>query len=370
MKIVQLVYSLCLGGAEKFVVDLSNQLAENGHDVTICMLRKADSDDDKLLYNKQFLSPKVKFCCLGFSKGFSMYKSYKVINYMTSLKPDVIHCHLNVIPYLYGIHLFNNKIRIYHTLHSLAQKTVSKGLQVKINRWFYKSGIITPITISKECNDSYRELYGLNNSYMIQNGRSRVPYSSRIKDVRAEIEGLRSSDGGGKVFIHVARYNPLKNQQLLVEAFNKLHIDGMNFSLLVIGDGFDSEDAKKLNNLACSSIHFLGPKNNVQDYLKFSDAFCLSSSYEGLPISLLEALSEGVTPVCTNVGGIKDVLQEGVTGYLSDSVTVDAFCDAIKRFIEKPLNHDYLIKYYEDNFSMEKCSSEYEDVFENNSFCK
>lgn len=363
MKIVQLVYSLCLGGAEKFVVDLSNQLAEDGHEVTICMLLKADSDDDRLLYNKQFVSPKVKFKSLGFLRGFSLDKSYKVIRYMMSIKPDIIHCHLNVIPYLYGLHLFDNKIKIYHTLHSIAQKTVQKGLQVRINRSFYKSGIITPVTISKECYDSYKNLYSLSNAIMIQNGRSRMPYSCHVEDVRNEIERMKSSDCSERVFIHVARFNPLKNQDLLVAAFNKLHKHGVKFTLLVIGDGFDCEEAQCLINSACPSIHFLGPKNNVQDYLKYSDAFCLISSYEGLPISLLEALSEGVTPICTNVGGIKDVLTEGVTGYLSESVTVDAFCDAINRFIERPLNSQSLIKYYEDNFSMKKCASEYESVF-------
>ena len=54
MKIIQIIYSLSSGGAEKFVVDLSNQLAKMGHDVTLCMLR--DDKIDTLTFNKQFLS--------------------------------------------------------------------------------------------------------------------------------------------------------------------------------------------------------------------------------------------------------------------------------------------------------------------------
>ena len=58
MKIIQIIYSLCPGGAEKFVVDLSNQLATMGHDVTLCMLR--DVTDESLTFNKQFLQSNVK----------------------------------------------------------------------------------------------------------------------------------------------------------------------------------------------------------------------------------------------------------------------------------------------------------------------
>ena len=117
-------------------------------------------------------------------------------------------------------------------------------------------------------------------------------------------------------------------------------------------------------NLVCSKIYFLGEKNNVGDYLLFSDAFCLTSFYEGLPISLLEALSCGVTPICTSVGGIPDVIKDNQTGYLSD-INVDSYYNAIQRFINKKIPRDNLIEYFNKNFSITVCAEKYEQVFNN-----
>ena len=99
MKIIQIIYSLCPGGAEKFVVDLSNQLATMGHDVTLCMLR--DVTDESLTFNKQFLQSNVKLHSMKFSRGFSWGKCRSVEKYIQNERPDVVHCHLNVIPYVY-----------------------------------------------------------------------------------------------------------------------------------------------------------------------------------------------------------------------------------------------------------------------------
>ena len=72
MKIIQLIYSLCSGGAERFVVSLSNQLAEMGHDVTVCML--LSSGNEKYMFNRQFMRPEVHFHSMDFEPGFSLRK--------------------------------------------------------------------------------------------------------------------------------------------------------------------------------------------------------------------------------------------------------------------------------------------------------
>lgn len=78
MKIIQIIYSLCSGGAEKFVVDLSGQLAEMGHDVILCMLR--DDKKTRLVFNRQFLNTKVRLHSMGFDRGFSLGKCREVEN--------------------------------------------------------------------------------------------------------------------------------------------------------------------------------------------------------------------------------------------------------------------------------------------------
>ena len=72
------------------------------------------------------------------------------------------------------------------------------------------------------------------------------------------------------------------------------------------------------------NVYFLGKVTNVSDYLLCADAFVLTSIFEGLPISLLEALSAGVIPVCTPVGGIINIVTKNI-GFLSEDVSKDAY---------------------------------------------
>jgi len=359
MKIIQLVYSLCSGGAEKFVVDLSNQLARQGNEVIICMLLK---ETENRIFNKQFLSSEVQFHSLGMDNGFSLSKCGKVDRYIRSLHPDIVHCHLNVIPYIFKTALFNKKIKFFHTLHNIATNTGGVGFQYYLNRFFYKKNIIRPICISKLCQDSYEEYYKLHNAPYIDNGRAMIDPSDKFESVRTEIESYKNSEKT-KVFIHVARCDHQKNQGLLIDAFNQLDKEDYDYNLLIIGRDFDSKEGKELQERANPKIKFLGEKNNVNDYLLCADAFCLSSIYEGLPISLLEALSCGITPICTPVGGIPDVIKDGENGYLSKGLETDEYCTAIRRFIEKPVDKKLLIDFYKKNYSMEVCAAKYEQYF-------
>ena len=153
----------------------------------------------------------------------------------------------------------------------------------------------------------------------------------------------------------------VKNQNLLIHAFNELNQKGFNFILLVIGDGFDDN----FKSRACEKIHFLGLKNNVSDYLNCADAFCLTSNYEGLPISLLEAISCGVVPICTNVGGISDVIEDGVTGFLSN-VDKASYVDAIERYTMETIKTSKLISKFKNEFSIHACALKYLAIYENN----
>jgi glycosyltransferase involved in cell wall biosynthesis len=151
---------------------------------------------------------------------------------------------------------------------------------------------------------------------------------------------------------------------MLIRAFNRLKDDGNDIILLVVGSGFEMETG--LLSLARNHIHFLGAKANVMDYLYASDAFCLSSVTEGMPISLIEAMACGCIPVCTPVGGILNTIQDGVTGFLSKSISEDDFLDALKRLIREKdtIDRQRIIDYSYSNFSIGKCSEKYLELYE------
>ena len=361
MKIVQMIYSLSSGGAEKFVVDLSNELSSIGHEIILLIL--LDDVQKSLIFNRQFLSLNVRFHSMGFDQGFSLVKSNKVERFLQDEQPDIVHCHLNVIPYIYQLALTSRKIHFFHTLHNVTEKASGASYQHWINRFFYKKNLIHPVCISRLCQASYQRFYHLNNATYINNGRAFLKPTAHINEVKKEVETYKLSVET-LVFIHVARCHKQKNQQLLIDSFNVLNKNGVDFILLMIGSGYDSLEGKVIQASACDKIHFLGEKDNVNDYMMCSDAFCLSSQYEGLPISLLEAFSYGLTPICTPVGGIPDVITDGVNGYLSCGMDVKDYVNAIKRFMDNPMECDKQVSFYKDNYSMDVCAKEYEKLFE------
>lgn len=359
MKILQLIYSLSSGGAEKFVVNLSNELVAMGHEVCVCILRKANEINT---FNRQFLDDRIFFAALEIPEGFSLRKVRKVEEFLDGFNPDVVHCHLNVIPYVFRYSLMHRGVRFVYTLHSVAQYASGATCQKPFNRFFFRNGFIQPVTISGLCDESYHSYYGMDNAVQIDNGAPSISPSDEYQKVRREVSVLCRGERL-PVFIHVARFHHLKNQSLLVDAFNELDSDGYDFRLLIIGNGYTSDDGLLLQKRACRKIVFLGEKTNVGDYLLCSDVFCLSSRYEGLPISLLEAMSCGLIPVCTAVGGIPDVIKDGVNGYLDRGMSVKSYCDVLRKCLERPIPADVVKASYNRNFSMETCAKKYIEIY-------
>lgn len=359
MKIIQLIYSLCSGGAERFVVSLSNRLAEMGHDVTVCML--LSSENEMYMFNRQFMRPEVHFHSMGFEPGFSLRKVRALEQYVLSVNPDVVHCHLNVIPYVFRLSMVSKDIRFVHTLHSVAENASGKDWQRVINRFFYSKGYIVPVTISEQCQLSYMRFYDLPAPARIDNGCEMPCRTALFETVRSEVSSYKRNDST-PVFIHVARYHEQKNQAMLIDAFNKLNKKGTDFILLVLGDGFDQGTGAELKAKACEKIHFLGLKDNVADYLLCADAFCLTSIYEGLPISLLEAMACGVIPICTNVGGVLDVVRDGMNGYLSE-VNLNDYIECVERYSRGKINGLDVKNSFNERFSMRNCAAAYFDIY-------
>jgi glycosyltransferase involved in cell wall biosynthesis len=363
MKILQFAYSFNPGGAERFVIDLSNELGKY-HETVIFALRD-DTIDNQGFYVSE-ISDEVTYKNLKIKPGFKpglIWAFYKILK---NEKPDIVHCHLNLVNYFFILSfIFRNKISFVYTIHNEAQKEVKSKIEKRIRHFFFKHGYFVPVAISEETKKSYHTFYNLNNELLIYNGRKFNNKSNNYKEVSDEINSFKPTNST-LTFCHVSRYNKTqKNQEMLISVFNKLKKEGIDLILLIIGDGF--EEQASLKNLADDHIHFLGVKSNVSDYLYASDAFCLSSVYEGMPISLIEAFASGCVPICTPVGGCIDTIKHGVTGFLSKSIDEDDYLQAIKQFIKSNnvIDKEKLTKYFHDNFDIKKCAKNYMNLYQN-----
>jgi glycosyltransferase involved in cell wall biosynthesis len=129
----------------------------------------------------------------------------------------------------------------------------------------------------------------------------------------------------GKSLISVGRLAPEKGHAILISAFNRLAANFPSAHLVLAGGGKLMEEliSEAQTGGFGDRIHFLGVRNNIPELLAASDLFVLPSHSEGLPMALIEALAIGIPTVCTAVGGIPAVIEDGETGRLvppNDSV--------------------------------------------------
>lgn len=361
MKIVQLIYSLTGGGAERFTVDLSNQLAKN-NEVYLLLIVKKDKPGASFYLDE--VSPDVNIINLGLNKGLTWKAFYKLYKIVKKIQPDVINAHLNTLVYLFPIAFLCTKIKLFHTLHNPAEICTGIKGQDFLNRYFYKK-FIHPITISKLSNDSYIRYYGFYNSTEIDNGRSKPRITEQEYLVKEEINKLKIHDDD-VIFIHVARCHVQKQQLLLMKVFEKLINNGRHVILLVCGNGFDSPLGKEIiQNKPDKGVYFLGAKQNIADYLNNSDCFILSSKWEGLPISLLEAMSYGLIPISTPAGGIPSVIKNGYNGILSKDNSEESLYESIIAFLNGNINIDRenIVRTFKNKYSIEQCAMKYLDLY-------
>ena len=178
------------------------------------------------------------------------------------------------------------------------------------------------VAISGQMEDYYRSRTGLNNRkvHLITNGVDLERYEN------VPVNGLRSNLGikeEERVVGMVANIRPEKNHKLVISAFSDVAKKLKNVRLLLVGlDCMNGEIQRFASDSgAGEKILFLGKRDDVPELLKIIDLFCLPSIYEGMPLTVLEAMASGVPVIGSDTLGINEIVKDGVNGMLFPSTT-------------------------------------------------
>lgn len=319
--------NLGTGGIEAMICGLSNELAKE-NDVTVCTIVKPNPNDK--FYRE--LSPSIKRESIGrVGDGKPFKEMIRIARFVKNGKFDVVHIHGFFYYYALAILLFHRKTCFCYTVHSNAMKENNPwDLRIlPFKRFCFKHGWLNPITISPASKDSFTELYGCE-SEMIPNG---VVRPEPVEG--SNLDSLRITPNT-RVFLHASRICPEKNQVMLCKVFDRLIREGKDVALAIAGPVHHHEIYEEMSPMFSGRIQYIGERADIPALLCTVDGMCLTSFYEGLPVILLESLAAGCIPVCTPVGGIVDVIEDGNNGILSNDVSEDAYYDALVRFIDLP----------------------------------
>lgn len=323
MRIVQLVPTLSVGGAERTVALLAREQAELGHAVDVVVL--GHSEDSWLEHELRRLQLPVHFLHKG--PGLSLTVSHRLGVLLPSLRPQVVHTHLHVLKYLLPTRAYVRVPAIVHTLHSLAAHEAvrtDRAVQWAAFRWR-----VAPVAIGDAVARSIHSLYSLAPRATIPNGIE-VDRFTPQPGARARIRTEQSIPHNATVFITVGRLNEAKNHALLLDAFAALPPDA---HLLVVGDGALRASLEARADSA--RVHFLGVRSDVPDLLSAADVFVLSSDWEGNPLVVMEAMAAAKPVVATAVGCVPELVPSDA-GTLVPAGDRDGLVDAMRAFLTHP----------------------------------
>jgi glycosyltransferase involved in cell wall biosynthesis len=161
-----------------------------------------------------------------------------------------------------------------------------------------------------------------------------------------------------------------KNLDAMIDAFDLLYRDHKNVRLLLIGDGkMRNELQSKASKLACADrIEFLGFRNDRLRFVKELDLFCMTSSLEGIPRCMMEAMAMGVPVVAFDIPGVDKLIIHETTGLMAPYGDIAALKKCWERILfngdlaEKLAENGK--KHIEDNFSAKRMAEEYTALYQ------
>ena len=334
VNILMIVPSLRMGGAEKQAVDLANAISSDRFNVHLITFEKdtdllGDLNRKKVMFSRLVRKHKVD---LSFTK--------EIARIIRDGDIDIVHCTLQ-IAFLFGFlgrWRSGRKPCLVCALHT----TVNRSFKDELFDWLlyapllaFCHGIITVCRNQKRYWSRKFPWLG-QKMVMVHNGvdpeRYRDPLDPEGKsELRASL-GIEEEDF---VAVMIAGFRPEKGHVFALRAIERLVRDGRRIKLVLVGDG---ERRPELEALSRSlglgeTVLWMGCRKDPRPYLCAGDVLLLPSFAETFPLSVLEALSMEKPVIATSVGGIPEVLQEGINGILVKHRDIEALHGALVRMM-------------------------------------
>jgi len=363
MKVLQIVNSLECGGLENLVVELSKGLRDGGIKTDILCL--GTRGELAVLAEREGIA----VFCFNKKEGFNPLVICQIFNFIRKNKYDLIHTH-NLAPLIYGSPAARLAgIKCINTRHGRERKFTHRYIWQMNSLVAVVSGDAEAELMKHNCM-SQTETRVIYNGIDIDKYR-KIEDGKRLIDKRKEL-GLGNDE---KVIGIVARLAIEKDHETLLKAVAKLvqdqtsSVNGSKLRLLIVGDGplgNDLKESVKRSGLE-GHVTFMGFREDIAELLQIFDIFLLSSTQEGISLTLLEAMAASIPVVATYVGGNPEVVAHGQTGLLVPAKDPQKMADAIMEILNDPDKARRMgeagRKRVEEKFCLERMVAEYEEVY-------
>jgi glycosyltransferase involved in cell wall biosynthesis len=354
--IIILITKADIGGAQVHVLEILMRLKSHYRFVL------ASGEHDFLVERAQDLGIEVIVLkhlnrAISLSEDQAAYS--ECVSMLRTFRPELLHSHSSKAGVIGRLAAWRTGTPSLFTAHGWAftegAPSIQRayGLIVESVLCRLRGRVVTISSYDFELAKRYR--VGLaRNRYLVKNGISGPQLFTQLKS--SEILQI----------LTIGRLSPVKNHAMMLDALSMLTIP---FHARIIGEGDCRADLEeKIRTLGLErNVEMLGEVNRTAEYLAETDIFLLSSNYEGLPLSVLEAMSHGVPVVATDVGGVREAVLNKQTGLLSERRNVARFSANIEVLANKPdLRKQYgemALSHYEKNFTADRMVNELQGIY-------
>lgn len=353
MNILYVITGLGLGGAEKVVVDLADQMVKRGHTVCIAYLKGNIVVKPK--------SESVQMISLGLESPKKLLKAlYNFRQLIRQFKPDVVHAHM------VHANIFARLARLMCRIPKLicTAHNSNEGGKIRMLAYHYTNWLSDFNTnVSQEATDSLiqKGAFDQSNLHTVYNGIDLNKFYSDKNSSKTSNQKIE--------FLSVGRFNEQKDYPNLLHAIAQVTQRNQNVHFNIAGDGeLRSMIEVLIEQLGIGQyVTLLGRRDDVPDLMRQADCFVLSSKYEGLPTVLLEAIACGLFVIATDCGGSKEILNNN--GYLIPSQNHNILAAKILDFInlsenDRIKNNEHAEKYIKQNFDLNRVVEQWEKIYE------
>ena len=307
-RLVEFIGRIQDGGAETLVKDYALLLDKDKFDITIlCEDYRHESNTYKTLvennvnivtmYKPSFFINKVLARIFG-----KRYVSLLFSEAIKNIKPDIIHCHLEVLEILYYSRKVLDDIKLLFTCHNPPELLIGDKRPPERDacRYLLDHNNLQIIALHDQMAQEINEMFGINNTKVIRNGINFDTFRN-VEKSKEEIKEELGIEKDGYVVGQVGRFAYQKNPEFTINVFANLLKKKENAYLLLIGRGDVDKLRKQIHDLHIENrVKILSNRNDIPELLKAMDVFILPSRFEGLGIVLIEAQVSGLPCVVSD----------------------------------------------------------------------
>ncbi len=360
-KVMHVIWSLDLGGAEQVVLNLVRKLDRGRFEPIVCCL------NEKGRYAEQVEREGIRVMALHKRPKFDPLLVPRLVRLIKREGVDLIHTHLFTGNLWGRIAAKIAGVPVISTEHGM--DTWRGRFELTLDRWLTKTNRRV-IFVS----EGVKRFYSERNPSL--NGKGRVLHNG----IEVENFGLHSSKNnvlaelgiahGRKVIGIVGRLVPEKSHEDFLEAIRLLYKEGREVTGLIVGEGEREAFLRgKVREMGIEKdVVFTGFRQDLDRLYSAMDVFVICSIREGFPLTILEAMAAGVPIVATRVGGILESIQDREEGLLVPAGHPEGLANSIASVLDDSQLRERLIKNARDlvrnRFSAEKMVKDHEALYE------